>query len=139
MIARSLKAKILVFAVFFIGIATGVLIANFYESRVTGTPTDVANNGERAQRARRDVNRFRDYLGLNQEQREKMDKIMEETRAEFRQLRAETQPRFQAIEMESRNKVRAILNDEQLQKYDEFRRNITEKRREREQRQRPNK
>jgi len=40
-----------VFAVFFIGIATGVLIANFYESRVTGTPTDVANNGERAQRA----------------------------------------------------------------------------------------
>jgi len=100
---------------------------------------DVANNGERAQRARRDVNRFRDYLGLNPKQREQMDKIMEETRAEFRQLRAETQPRFQAIEMESRNKARAILNDEQLQKYDEFRRNITEKRRQREQRQRPNK
>jgi hypothetical protein len=139
MIARSLKAKILVFAVFFIGIATGVLIANFYEARVTGTPADVANNGERAQRAKRDVNRFRDYLGLNQTQREQMDKIMEETRAEFRKLREETHPRFQAIEMESRNKVRAILDDEQLKKYDEFRRNMDQKRRDREQRQRPNK
>ncbi|HYR88740.1 MAG TPA: hypothetical protein VE422_31975 [Terriglobia bacterium] len=139
MIARSLKAKILVFAVFFIGIATGVLIANFYTSRVTGTPADVANTGERAQRARRDVSRFRDYLGLNETQREQMDKIMEETRSEFRKLREETQPRFQAIEMESRSKVRAILNDEQLQKYDEFRRNMDQKRRDREQRQRPNK
>ena len=36
MIVRYLKAKILVFAVFFIGIATGVLIANFYTTHVAG-------------------------------------------------------------------------------------------------------
>ena len=35
MIARSMKAKLLVFAIFFVGIATGILIANFYTMRVT--------------------------------------------------------------------------------------------------------
>jgi hypothetical protein len=134
MIARSLKAKILVFAVFFIGIATGVLIANFYETRVTGSREDVTNNREqRAQRARRDVNRFRDYLGADDKQREQMDKIMEETRKQFEELRRETQPRYQAIEAESRAKTRAILTDEQRGKYDDFRRQMDERRREREQ------
>ena len=42
MIARSLQAKVLVFAVFFIGIATGVLIADFYEARVTGSRPEPA-------------------------------------------------------------------------------------------------
>ena len=136
MIARTLKAKILVFAVFFIGIGTGVLIANFYETRVTGTREDVTNNREqRAQRAQRDVNRFRDYLGVDPKQREQMDKIMEETRGEFEKLRKETRPRYQAIEAESREKTRAILTEEQRVKYDEFRREMDQRRGERDQRQ----
>ena len=121
MIARSLKAKILVFAVFFIGIATGILIANFYQTRVTGT-REAVNTGDRAQRAQRDVNKFHDYLGLNEEQRQQVNKILEETRNEFQKLRKETHPRFQAIEEASRTKIRAILTSEQRQKYDEFRR-----------------
>ena len=40
MIARALKGKILVFAVFFIGIVTGMLIVNFYETRVSGSTPD---------------------------------------------------------------------------------------------------
>ena len=129
MIARSLKGKVLVFTVFFIGIATGVLIANFYTTRVTGSP-DTAP-GVRAQRAQRDINKFYDYLGLNQDQREQMHKIGEETRHEFQTLRQETQPRYQAIQEESRKKIRALLTEEQRVKYDEARRNIEERRRNR--------
>ena len=121
MIVRYFKAKILVFALFFIGIATGVLIANFYTTHVAGAP-DTTNSQDRAQRAQRDINRFYDYLGLNQTQREEMHKIGEETRREFREFRKETQPRFQAIQEKSREKIRALLNDEQRKKYDEFRR-----------------
>ena len=51
-----------------------------------------------------------------------MHKIGEETRREFREFRKETQPRFQAIQEKSREKIRALLNDEQRKKYDEFRR-----------------
>ncbi len=120
MIARTLKGKILVFAVFFVGIAAGVLIADVYQTRVTGTREDV--NSDRAQRAQRDVSKFDDYLGLNEQQRQQVNKILEETRNQFQALRKETQPRFQAIQEESRVKIRALLTDEQRQKYDEFRR-----------------
>jgi len=130
MIVRYLKAKILVFAVFFIGIATGVLIANFYTTHVAGAP-DTTNSEDRAQRAQRDINKFYDYLGLNQAQREEMHKIGEDTRHEFRDLRKETQPRFQAIQDASREKIRQILNDEQLKKYDEFRKRMDERRKKR--------
>jgi hypothetical protein len=129
MIARYFKAKILVFAVFFIGIATGLLIANFYTTRVAGAPD--TNSQDRAQRAQRDINKFYDYLGLNPAQREEMRKIGEETRHEFRELRKETQPRFEAIQEQSRAKIRALLNDEQRRKYDEFRAKMDARRRNR--------
>ena len=124
MIARSIKAKVLVFTIFFIGIGTGVLTANFYTARVASAP-------DRTQRAQGDINKFYDYLGLNQEQRDQMHKIGEETRHEFQELRKETQPRFQAIQDESREKIRALLNDEQRTKYDEFRKKMDERRRNR--------
>jgi hypothetical protein len=124
MIARSMKGKILVFAIFFIGIASGVLVANFYDSRVNVSSIDAPS--DRAQRAQRDINRFWDYLGLSEEQREQARRIGEETQGDFRKLRQETQPRFQAIEQESRAKLRALLNDEQRQKYDEFRKSRDE-------------
>ncbi len=130
MIVRYLKAKVLVFAVFFIGIATGVLIANFYTTHVAGAP-DTTNSQDRARHAQDEINKFYDYLGLNQTQREEMHKIGEETRHEFRELRQETQPRLQAIQDASRDKIRHILNDEQLKKYDEFRRQRDERRKKR--------
>jgi len=94
MIARTIKAKFLVFTIFFLGIGTGVLVANFYTTRVNGTAdsTNQADGAQRAQRAQRDINKFYDYLGLDQAQREQMHKIGEETRHEFQDLRKETQP-----------------------------------------------
>lgn len=133
MIARSLQAKILVFAVFFIGIAAGVLIANFYDARLADGPRpDAANDrAQRQQRAQRDITKFWDYLGLDERQREQARKVGEETQEAFRKLREETQPRFQAIENESRSKIRALLDDEQRAKYDEFRRQRDERMRNR--------
>ena len=130
MIGRSVKAKALVFAIFFLGAATGVLLANFYNTRLVSAPVNAPVNApDRTQRAQRDINKFYDYLGLNQEQREQMHKIGEETRREFQDLRKETQPRFEAIQEASRVKIRAVLNDEQRKKYDEFRQRMDERRR----------
>ena len=125
MIVRYLKAKVLVFAVFFIGIATGILITNFYTTRVASAP-DTASS--RAQRAERDINKFYDYLGLNLSQREQMRKIGEDCRREFRQLRAENKPKFDAIREASRTKIRALLDNEQEKKYEEIRRKVDERR-----------
>jgi hypothetical protein len=133
MVARTIKAQILVFTIFFVGIGTGILISNFYTTRVTGSP-DSANSSERDQRrqsAQRDINEFYDYLELNQQQREEMRRIGEETRREFEELRKETQPRYEAIQEASRAKIHVVLNDEQRAKYDQFRRARDERRRNR--------
>ena len=81
MVARSIKAKLLVFAIFFTGIASGILIANFYTTRVTGSP-DASNPAGRAQRAQQDINKFYDYLGLDPKQRELEMKLIERSGSE---------------------------------------------------------
>ena|SRR5215813_4906632 len=130
MIGSSGKAKALVFATYFLGMATGVLVANFYTTRVVVSAPTPANAPENAQR---DINKFYDYLGLDQAQREQMHKIGEETRREFQQLRQETQPRFKAIQEATRAKMRTVLNtDEQRKKYDDWRRRMDERQRNRE-------
>jgi hypothetical protein len=121
MIIHYLKAKVLVFGVFFIGITTGVLIANFYTTRVASAP-DTTNAQERAQRAQKDINKFYDYVGLSQSQREEVHKIGEDTRRQLREFREETQPRLQAIQENGRAKIRMLLNEDQRKKYDEFHR-----------------
>ena len=68
MIARALTGKILVFAVFFVGIITGMLIINFYETRVAGSPPDTSDRRGRSSELQRDVNRVHDYLGLDEAQ-----------------------------------------------------------------------
>ena len=146
MIARSLKGKILVFTVFFIGIATGMLILNFYETRVSGSRLDPADTTERVSRAQREVTKFHDYLGLSEEQRAQTHKLFEEMRGDIRKLRAETQPKFQSIQEQSRAKIRAILSEDQRRKYDEFLQNRQQRNRDRDRggdsdrnpRQRPN-
>jgi len=126
MIARSLQGKLLVFAVFFIGIATGILSASFYRTHIV-TDMDARPNSNRQdrpspqERAKRDQDRFANYLGLDQKQRDQVMKILEETQGQFRELRGKVDPQFKAIAEESRTKIRAVLTEEQRQKYDKFR------------------
>ena len=131
MIGRSFQAKILVFSIFALGIGAGVLLANFYTTRVASAPAP-SNNQVRNQGSRPDINKFYDYLDLNQEQREQMHKIGEETIRQFRDLRKETQPRYESIQEASRAKIRAVLNDDQRKKYDDWRKKADERRRNRE-------
>ncbi len=126
MIGRALKGKLLVFGVFFIGIATGILIMNFYETRVAGR--DVTENRGRSTNGQREASRVQDYLGLDQEQRDRINAILEEGRTEVRKLRSESRPRIEAIEEDTQTKIRAVLNADQQKRYEEYRRSVRERR-----------
>ena len=128
MIARALTGKILVFAVFFIGIATGILITNFYETRVAGSPPDLRDNRGRSGSGQRDVNKVHDFLGLDQAQRQRVNSILDEGRTEVGKLRAESRPKVEAIEEQTQARIREVLNPDQLKRYEEFRRNVRERR-----------
>jgi hypothetical protein len=116
MIARALKGKLLVFGVFFLGVASGALGVYSYEARVRAE----RYRADREMRANRDVNQFHEYLGLNSEQREQVRKIMEDARAEFRNLAEQTRPQYEAIRELTRTRVRSVLSEEQRKRYDDF-------------------
>lgn len=117
----SSKGKLLVFGVFLLGIGTGSIATYEYETRVRAPREAINNNrGQRERRAQQDVSRFHEYLGLTDEQQEQVTKILEEDRAQFREFQAKTRPEMQKLQEGTRNKVRAILSDEQKQKYDEY-------------------
>jgi len=123
MIARAVQGKILVFVIFLIGIATGVLATNLYTTRVNPTADSTPENrGPRTPRDREgdDLSRMAKYLGLDQAQQEQIRKILEETRSEYRQLQDQTQPQFKALQERNREKIRAVLTEEQRRKSDAF-------------------
>ena len=130
MIGSSTKGKLLVFAVFFLGMVTGGLMISVYDTRLR----EAAEVGG-GRRAQQDVGRFHDYLGLNPEQREQWNDIMQENRPEYdrlfeenRKLTAPNQARFEALREQTRERIRAILTEEQRQKYSEFNQKERERR-----------
>ena len=124
MLARSVQGKLLVLTVFIFGIATGVLSANLYRSRIVqpakaaeNRPEDHLSPQERGKQA---FDRMANYLGLDATQRAQIQKIVEESQNEFKQLREKTEPQYKAIGESSRDKVMAVLSEEQRRKYTEF-------------------
>src|SRR5690242_16436551 len=124
----------MVFAVFFIGVITGGLAQNAYETRV-----NVADSAPE-KKSQKEVNQTYDLLGLNADQRQQWTNIMRDSRPEFmklveenRKLTAPNQPKFDALQEQTRAKIRAILTEEQKKLYND----INERRRQRQSRPRP--
>jgi hypothetical protein len=133
-IGSTAKAKLLVFAVFFVGAVTGALIQNVYMTRL-----DVADAAPE-KRSQSAVNQVYDFLGLDAQQRQQWTRIMDEVKPEVsklieenRNLTASNRLKIEAIQEQTRSKVRAILTEEQKKMYNDF----NERRRQRQTRPRP--
>jgi hypothetical protein len=122
MIASALKGKMLVFGVFFLGMVTGALLINVYETRLRAdSPV------EGASRQTRELEGFFDYLNLTSEQRAQWTTILAEAQPEYdkifeanRMLTAPNRLKFDALREQTRERIRGILSEEQLQKYNDF-------------------
>ena len=120
MIARSIKGKMLVFSVFFLGIVSGVLMTNVWETRVSSAViTGDSKSADRA-KADRDVKNFYNYVGMSPEQRDQAKKIMNDSKPEFKKIIEQTRPQMEALQKQTRSQIRAILTDDQKIKYDKF-------------------
>lgn len=120
MIANAIKGKILVFAVFFLGMVAGALGLYLYDTRIAESAI-AAEVGDRQQAAKRAYKKMHEYLGLNEPQRTKVDEIMRTMGAESRKLFDPIRPQVEALREESRKQIREVLSDEQKVKYDEWR------------------
>lgn len=134
MISSTTRAKLLVFAVFVIGGLTGALVESVYETRWS------SNRDPR--RSQQQVNQeVYDLLELTAEQRQQFQSIVAASRPDFEKLWAENRKlldevlepnRRKAAELQeqTRSKIRAILTEEQVKKYNEYN-EASEKRRQR--------
>jgi Spy/CpxP family protein refolding chaperone len=118
-ISSAARAKLLVLAVFVIGLVTGALIWNAYETRW--------NTDRDARRSQREVNQIYDFLELTPEQRQQFQSIVAASRPDFeklfeenRKLLAPNQKKLAELQEDTRNKIRAILTEEQVKKYNEY-------------------
>jgi Spy/CpxP family protein refolding chaperone len=119
--SSAVRAKLLVFAVFLIGLLTGALLDNVYETRWRSAERDSRRQPEQQ------VNQLYDFLELTPEQRQQVKSIMDASSPEFQKLFADNRellkPNNQKIaelQEQTRSKIRAILNEEQVKKYNEF-------------------
>ena len=119
MISAAARAKLLVVAVFFIGGLTGALIDNAYETRWNVDPD--------SKRSQREVNQVYDFLDLTPEQRQQFQSILEASRPdseklfeENRKLVAPNNAKISELQELTRSRIRAILTEDQVKKYDGY-------------------
>jgi hypothetical protein len=110
-----------VFAVFSLGIATGGFGTYVYDRH---TDLDAADRNDATSRkltAKQQKERFYDYLGATAEQRVQLDKIYENGREQLGKLADQTRPQSRMIWDQTRERIHAVLNEEQKQRYEEWR------------------
>ena len=125
MISSATRAKLLVMAVFVVGLVVGAVVDNVYETRWRAD--------RESRRTPREVNQvYYDQLELTPEQRQQFQSIVEASRPDFDKLFAENRKllepnnrKIAELQEQTRTKIRAILTEEQAKKYNE----INEKRR----------
>jgi len=105
-----LKVWLVLMVVFVLGSITGAALTGLYRSRAGSGRAERNGNG-RFERLRKD-------LSLTDEQTKAVSAILDETRNEYRALRSELRPRFEEPRQKARTKIRALLNQEQQQKFD---------------------
>lgn len=75
------------------------------------------------------VRRLTRLLDLNDRQVQQLSQILDESQKSFSDLQRQVEPQFAALREKDRNRIRQILTPEQLTKYNEFIRQIDERRR----------
>jgi Spy/CpxP family protein refolding chaperone len=94
---------------------TGILLGSsigwrvFEHHRFEGRNPEVRNQ--------RMVKLFSRKLALTPDQREKLIKILDEKRQKMDALRNESRPRFEALRLSTQDDIRAILNPDQIEKF----------------------
>ena len=116
------KARLIVAAVFVIGFAAGALSLNLYQHLTSSKKQDQP-------RGRTDyiLGKMKEEVGLTSDQQDNVKKILDETGEKYFEIRKDIEPamkpfepRFEAVRQESRNRIRSLLSEQQLPKFEEM-------------------
>ncbi|OFW34434.1 MAG: hypothetical protein A3J28_02275 [Acidobacteria bacterium RIFCSPLOWO2_12_FULL_60_22] len=108
------RAALFVLLIFFCGIVAGALATNVWLNWGPDLRMARADTPRGQSRQQRTVEKFTRELSLNPEQAQKLNHILDETRAAFHAHQQE----LDVIRQEGRGRIREILTDDQKAKYE---------------------
>ena len=120
---RTVQAKLLILAVFVVGVLSGAILMNVYETRVFGS--DDRRQGGVS---------YVEYLQLTEAQEEDVAAILEGTRDGFRELREQTRPLYEQLREDTQTQIRELLTEPQQALYTEWIEDLRQRTRNRERR-----
>jgi len=116
------KARLIVAAVFVIGFAAGALSLNLYQHLTSSKKAEPPRG-----RSEYILGKMKEEVGLTSDQQDQIKKILDETGERYFEIRKDIEPvmkpfepRFEAVRQESRGRIRALLSEEQLPKFEEM-------------------
>jgi hypothetical protein len=116
------NARLIVAAVFVIGFAAGALSLNLYQHLTSSKKPDPPRG-----RSEYILEKMKEEVGLTSDQQERIKKILDETGEKYIEIRRDIdpvmkpfEPRFDAVRQESRARIRALLSEDQLPKFEEM-------------------
>lgn len=122
--ASQTKARLLVLAVFLIGVAAGALSMNLYQ-RAANPPVEAQADSARPQD--HILRKLKERLELSEDQQHRITAILDDTFGKYRELRQEMEPqikgykpRFEAVRQQGRDRMREVLTAEQLPMFEEM-------------------
>lgn len=119
------KAALWVGVVFLLGAALGGVIGYSYEHHLVSAAS--APLAEPARRAHR-VEQLTQLLGLTSAQSQQIDAILMQRHAEAKAIHDQTDAQIEQVRQRGRDQIRAILTPEQKPKFEEFLRDLDQKR-----------
>lgn len=79
----------------------------------------------------RAVARLKQVLNLSEAQEEQVGRIFDDSMQKMSDIQKQMEPQFQAVHTETRARIRQVLSAEQAQKFDDYLRQIDERRKRR--------
>ena len=113
-----LKIWLALVAVFALGAMTGGALDRVHCLRHRGPQHEAS--GRRVSGADRFFQALQSELSLTEEQSNAVRGIIDKTRAEYRALREEVRPRYDAVRQRERAAIRALLSEDQQQRFDQM-------------------
>lgn len=113
------RVALLLAITFLAGMAAGVAADRALGVRAAGDVTKQAEADDRRERHGRGttIERFADELGLTQEQRARIDPILEDARERMSELFEPVRPSYRALVDSTRARIETILTPEQVAEY----------------------
>jgi hypothetical protein len=115
--ASQTKARVIILAVFVLGLAAGALSTNLYQrltnsgparaDRPHGKPTDV-------------LDKLNNRLNLSSDQQASIREILQGTFNQYDVIKKDIEPRMDVVRQQGRQRIREVLKPDQLPKYEEM-------------------